>query len=714
MEERENQTDGQAWDLDDPELYLNRELTWLAFNERVLAEAADPRSPLLERVKFLAIVGGTLDEFFMKRIGGLKQQIGAGVVERSQDGRTPLEQLQACHTTLRARLEQQQSIFHQLVAELRAEDIHLVEHDELTDEQQARVRADYLENVFPLVTPQAMDPAHPFPFISNLSLNLLVSLRVEGDRESLMARIKVPLGSGVDRLVRVGEEHRYVPLEQVMAANLDLLFPGLEVRACSFFRVTRNANTETDEEHADDLLSLIESELRERRFAPIVRLQVSEGIPALHKGMLAAELGLDEESDVFVPGRMMGLADLFELTRIQRPELHDPPHHAVDHPELAHEGNIFHRIRNQGPILVHQPYQSFATSVERLLLHASTDPKVRAIKMTLYRTASESRVIELLRDAALNGKQVTVVVELKARFDEAANIRWASRLESSGIHVTYGVVGLKTHCKCILVVRRDYDGLRRYAHLGTGNYHSGTARLYTDLGLLTCDPDIGHDLTELFNYLTTGYRPKRNYRKLLVAPKLMKPRLLECIERERNHALEGRKGWIQLKVNALEDRDLTRALYRASQAGVCVQLIVRDTCRLRPGLPGLSENVSVMSVVGRFLEHARIYCFHNDGAPEYYLGSADTMKRNLESRVEVLTPVDDPTLQDELKWILEVQLRDHRRAWDMHSDGSYTQRQPETEAQELDCQERAIRRAETVHKAATRLKKRKTKGPIRR
>jgi len=703
-----------AVDLDAPDWYLNRELTWLAFNRRVLHEAQDERTPLLERVKFLAIVSANLDEFFMKRIGGLKQQIGARVRELTVDGRSPEQQLNECLAVVRDLVDQQRRLASELHELLKEKGIRLRSYKRLSEAQRKQMRDYYLRNIFPLVTPQTMDPAHPFPFISNLSLNLLVTVRYANDESSGLARIKVPVGSGIPRFLRVGDEDLYVPLEDVVANNLDLLFPGMVIEACELFRVTRNAITERDEDQADDMLLMIESELRERRFAPIVRLEVERHMDPIHRGMLAAELGLDETSEVFEIDGMMALRDLFQIVGINRPELHDPSHHPLDHPKLSDKRNIFHIIRETGPILLQHPYESFVTSVERFVLEASDDPKVLAIKMTLYRTSADSKIIQYLIDAAQDGKQVTVVVELKARFDEAANIRWANRLEEAGIHVTYGVVGLKTHSKVILVLRRDFNGLRRYAHIGTGNYHAGTARLYSDLGMLTCDPVIGEDLTELFNYLTTGYVPKRNYRKLLPAPKALKPALLAKIEREINHAKAGKPARVQFKMNALEDRNITAALYRASQAGVKVDLIVRDTCRLRPGLPGLSDNVRVISIVGRFLEHTRIFYFHNSGNEEYFMGSADCMKRNLESRVEVVAPVEAPELRMELRQVLDVQLNDRRSAWDMQPDGDYIQRMPGESDDPRGSQQILIDLAERRQKEALRLKKRKPKGIARR
>lgn len=695
---------------EDQRWYLNRELTWLGFQQRVLHEAADSRNPLLERVKFLAIVSANIDEFFMKRIGGLKQQLGAGMRELTVDGRTPRQQIDECYALVREIEAELKRLAWELRGTLVEQDIRVCAYSHLNAGQQAAMREVYLRNIFPLVTPQAMDPAHPFPFISNLSLNLLVSVRYPDDELTSLARVKVPVGGGIRRYLKVADEHTYVTLSDVMANNLDLLFPGMVVESCELFRVTRNAITEKAEEQADDLLVMIESELRERKFAAIVRLEVQTGMDPVHRGMLAAELGLDEAADVFETDGMLGMRDLFEIASIDRADLRDPPHHPVEHPRLVSAGNIFHAIREQGPILLQHPYESFVTSVERFLCEAATDPKVAAIKMTLYRTAQNSKVIQYLTEAAQNGKQVAVVVELKARFDEAANIRWANRLEEAGIHVTYGVVGLKTHSKVIFVVRQDYNGLRRYAHIGTGNYHAGTARLYSDLGILTCDPAIGEDLTELFNYLTTGYNPRRRYQKLLPAPKLLKSGLLKRIQREIDQHSADSPGLIQFKMNALEDVDITAALYRASQAGVKVDLIVRDTCRLRPGIAGLSEHITVLSIVGRFLEHTRIFYFRNGGEEEYFIGSADCMKRNLESRVEVVAPVESREAQASLREILDVQLQDQRSAWEMQPDGSYVQRTAEAEAQ--GSQQVMIRRAEERQKEALRLKKRKPKGVL--
>jgi polyphosphate kinase len=697
--------------LNSPELYLNRELTWLAFNDRVFAEALDERTPLLERVKFLAITASNLDEFFMKRIGGLKQQVVAGLQERTVDGRTPQQQIAECLSRVREFEPRQRDLWPALLEKLRAHEIEVLDFEALAQDERAAMREYYLRNIFPLITPQAMDPAHPFPFVSNLSLNLLVMLRSPEDSEPSMARVKVPVGLGIPRFLRVDGTNRFVPLEDVIAHTLDLLFPSMQVESCELFRVTRNANTERDEDEADDLLALIESELRDRRFAPMVRMEIGAGMNPVHRGMLAAELGLHERDDVFEVEGMLAMRDLMELFAIDNPALHEPPHHPVDHPRLTPQRSIFHVIRDAGSILLMHPYESFPTSVGRFLREASEDPKVRAIKMTLYRTSSDSEIIGYLCDAARNGKQVAVVVELKARFDEAANIQFASRLEEYGIHVTYGVVGLKTHCKVILVVRQDYNGLRRYAHIGTGNYHPGTARVYADFGLLTCDDAIGQDLTQMFNFLTTGYRGGRSFRKIIPAPAFLKKALLDRIDREAKLQASGTPGLIQMKMNALEDADVTRALYRASRAGVKIDLIVRDTCRLRPGLPGLSERVRVVSVVGRFLEHGRVYYFRNGGNEEYLLGSADCMKRNLESRVEVVVPVEDPLLRKELRTVIDLQLKPNHAAWEMNSDGDYTHLMADDPAN--DCQRALIDFVENREREENKTKRRR-KGFARR
>ena len=700
------------FDLDSSEFYLNRELTWLDFNRRVLHEAQDEKTPLLERFKFVGIISSNLDEFFMKRIGGLKQQVGAGVMDLTVDGRMPAQQIEESYQKVRDIEAQKDELVPHLVELLAHHDIHLTTYDALRDQDKESVRDYYFRNIYPLVTPQAVDSAHPFPFISNLSLNLLVTLRHRDGDDELRARVKVPTGAGISRFLQVPESNTFVPLENVMSNNLDLLFPKMEIVACELFHVTRNANTARDEDRADDLMAIIESEVRNRKFAQIVRVVIQQDMDSFRRGLLAAELGL-EENDVFETTGLMATRDFVGFSDLEIPALHDVAHHSIDHPKLVHMPNIFHAIRDSGSILLQHPYESFTTSVERFLREASRDVKVAAIKMTLYRTSGDSKVIDYLVDAAQNGKQVAVVVELKARFDEAANIRWSSRLEEAGIHVTYGVMDLKTHCKVILVVRNDYSGLRRYVHIGTGNYHAANARIYTDLGLLTCDESIGQDMTELFNYLTTGYTPKRDYRKILPAPKVLKKSLLDKIQREIDQHTAESSGLIQFKINALEDEDIVRALYLASQAGVRIDLIVRDSCRLRPGIPGLSDNIRVISVVGRFLEHSRIYYFKNDGNPEYYIGSADSMKRNLENRVEVLVPVEDLELQSALHNILDTLLSNTHSVWQMNADGSY--RQIIGEDPELGGSQQAlINQAADRLREATRLKRRKPQGARRR
>ena len=661
--------------LSDSCWYLNRELTWLEFNRRVLHEAEDERTPLLERLKFIAIVSANLDEFFMKRIGGLKQQVGAGLRDLSLDGLTPILQIQECHSSIRAIEGRKYELQQQIFELLKGQGIIISAMKALNARERKSLRIHFAENIYPLLTPQSIDPAHPFPFISNLSLNLLVTLNSSTGLDMQLARVKVPVGASTCRFIPVpGKNDRFVCLEDLLINNLDMLFPGMKVVRWDLFRVTRNANTETDEEEADDLVEMIESELKERRFAPIVRMEVVEGIPPLQRGRLAAELNINENDDVFEAPDLLAMRDLFELSRLDYPHLHDPPHHPIVHPQLELQKNIFHIIRDAGTILLQHPYESFSASVERFLRDAAVDPKVHGIKMTLYRTSSQSRIIEALLLAAQNGKQVAVVVELKARFDEATNIRLADQMERAGIHVTYGVVGLKTHCKVIMIVRQDYNSLRRYVHIGTGNYHADTARIYSDIGLLSCSETLGRDVTELFNYLTTGFKPRRKYSCLLTAPRFVKQALLAKISREITLHREHGGGLIQFKINALEDGDIVKALYQASQAGVVIDLIVRDTCRLRPGIIGLSENIRVVSIVGRFLEHSRVYYFRNNGAEEYFISSADAMKRNLEARVEVLCPMETPALAQGIRTILDIHLQDTRSAWDMQPDGSYIQR----------------------------------------
>ena len=698
---------GSAAELDDPALYLNRELTWLRFNRRVLHEAIARRNPLLERLKFFAIFASNIDEFFMKRIGGLKLQAAAGISELSIDGRTPQQQLDQARDLVMEIESERDRELPGLLGELAEHDIRIVKHQQLDPSARESIRRHYIDNVFPLVTPQVIDPAHPFPFISNLSLNIMVTIRATSEDEPMLARVKVPVGTGIARFIRVGESHHFVPLEDVMANNLDLLFPGVEIISRDFYFVARNAAAERQESGANDLMSMIELELRDRRIAPIVRMVVNREMAGDRKGMLAAELGLDLARDVFVQDGLMMQRELMQLASLPIAELHYPAHIPVNHHRLQdQQRSIFYIVREADSLLLQHPYESFTTSVVRFLEEAARDPKVRAIKMTLYRTDRETRVVDLLIEAARNGKQVAVVVELKAKFDEAANIEWSERMEETGIHVTYGVIGLKTHCKVLMAVRQDYNGLRRYVHIGTGNYHGGTARLYTDLGLLSCDEDIGCDVTELFNYLTTGYAPRRNYQKIIPAPKYLKKILLANIDREiATHSVEN-PGLIQIKSNALEDSDLVKALYQASRAGVKVELIIRDTCRLRPGVTGISDNITVTSIVGRFLEHSRIFYFKNGGREEYLIGSADLMKRNLESRVEVVTRITPQPLKKELRLVLNTLLDDNENAWEMQPDGAYIKRRSasgEARASQL----------QQIEFAQTRLKTKKHKKLLR-
>ena len=697
------------FDLSDPSLFLNRETTWINFNFRVLHEAEDDRTPLLERLKFIAIVASNLDGFFMKRIGGLKQQVGAGVLDLTVDGRTPEQQITECYELVRRLEERQARALKRVLADLSEHNIFIVDWDKLEAGQRQQLRETYLERIYPLTTPQALDPAHPFPFVSNLSLNLFVGLQEPGQPYPAMARVKVPVGAGIPRFMRLEDSHTFIPLESVMAHNLDILFPGMEVTSYALFRVTRNSSTEVAEENAEDLLARIETGLRERRFAPIVRLEVSEGMQPLFRGKVAAELGLDEQADVFEGPKLLQLNDLSEIAALEVPALRDPAHHPIDHPSLASDRSILHTIREEGPMLLHHPYHSYQRSVERLLKEASTDPKVRAIKMTFYRTSAESKAIDYLIEAAQNGKQVTAVMEIKASFDERVNIEWANRLGAAGINITYGVVGLKTHCKAILIVRDDYDGIRRYAHLSTGNYNAETARLYSDIGLLTCDAEVGSDLTELFNYLTTGFKPKRKYLKIQPAPKGLERFLLSRIEAAADAHTDESPSRIQFKMNALEDPGVTTALYRASMAGVRIDLFVRDTCRLRPGVPGLSENIRVQSNIGRFLEHARVYYFEIDGEEEYHIASADCMSRNLRNRVEILTPVEDLGLREELRFFLDAQSADRRGGWEMRADGSYRKRVPSDPDDEGGSQQAMASWAADRLREATRLKRRKAR-----
>ncbi len=666
-----------------PSPYLNRELSWLEFNRRVIAEAFDRRNPLLERVKFLAIWAANLDEFFMIRVSGIKQQISAGVQKQSPDGLTPTEQLAAVRRALLPALEEERNLFlNELLPALREQGITLYGYAELNKAQRAWVDDYFQRNVFPVLTPLAFDSSRPFPFISNLSLNLAVVIQ-DHEKGELFARVKVP--EVLPRLVPIppelGEPSGDVPLsrrasfiwlEQVIAAHLGSLFPGVKVVESYPFRVTRNADMEIEEDEADDLLETIEQGVRQRRFGEVVRLTVESSMPDRIANLLLTNLKI-EPSDLYTVRGPLGLADVMALTRLDRPDLKDSPHVPVLPTVLRGGGDIFETIR-AGDVLLHHPYHSFSPVID-FISAAADDPQVLAIKQTLYRVGSNSPIVRALMHAREQGKQVTAVVELKARFDEENNIIWARAMEAAGVHVVYGLVGLKVHAKLALVVRQEQEGIRCYAHLGTGNYNVATARVYTDLGLLTCDEDITADVVELFNTLT-AYGRRDGYRKLLIAPVIMRRRLLELIEREIARQRAAGDGRLIFKVNALVDREMIDALYRASQAGVRVDLIVRGMCSLRPGVPGLSDTIHVRSIVGPFLEHHRIYYFHNGGAFDLYLGSADLMERNLDRRVEELFPIEDPTLARYVRDLLDCYLSDNIRAHVLRPDGTYERLSP--------------------------------------
>ena len=665
-----------------PALFLNRELSWLEFNARVLHEAFDDRNPLLERMKFLSIFSTNLDEFFMVRVAGLRRQVAAGVKESSADGIQPQEVLDRIHLRVGELLLRSRHCLHDLVLPGLAErGVKLVTMSELSSAEWLTVDDFFESQVFPVLTPLAVDPGHPFPYISNLSLSLAVRLRDPDHGVEQFARVKVP--KSLPRWVSFGRPHHFVPLEEVIGANLGALFPGMDILGWHAFRVTRYSDLDLGSiEENEDLLSTIEEQVFRRRFGEVVRLEVQEGMPEELRRLLADELHDSEDPvaplsgrDVHEAGPILELGDLMSIAQLDIPELHDQPYTPVTPVELRDETKSFFDVIRERDILVHHPFDSFGSTVERFLDEASTDPHVLAIKLTLYRTSGETAIVRALTEAAQRGKQVAVLVELQARFDEANNITWARTLESYGVHVTYGLPGLKTHAKIALVVRREADGIRRYVHIGTGNYNSKTARIYTDIGLFSCSPSLGADLTDLFNLLT-GYSRQRLYRKLLVAPANMRGRFLELIERETQHAREGKPARIIAKMNALVDTDMIDALYRASQAGVDIDLIIRGICCLRPQLPDVSDRIRVVSVIGRFLEHSRIWYFHNNDAPEYLIGSADWMPRNLDRRVEVVVPVEDAMAQPRLRRVLDTCLSDNRQAWELRADGVYVQRAP--------------------------------------
>ncbi|MET8308133.1 RNA degradosome polyphosphate kinase [Micromonospora sp. NPDC005173] len=657
--------------------FLNRELSWLDFNARVLTLAEDQRTPLLERAKFLAIFASNLDEFYMVRIAGLKRRLSAGLPVRGGD-RLPLRtQLDLISERTAELVARHAACFgDDVLPKLAGEGIRILRWNELGDPERERLRTYFREQIFPVLTPLAVDPAHPFPYISGRSLNLAVAVRDPDGGSELFARVKVP--NNVPRFVRVDREQpgvRMLPVEDLISVHLGQLFSGMQVVECHLFRVTRNAEVEVDEDRDEDLLQALERELARRRFGPPVRLEVAASISDHMLELLVRELDMDDQDVLRVPG-LLDLSALWQVYgEADRPDLKDPPFVPATHPRLT-EGevprSVFATLRD-GDILVHHPYHSFATSVQRFIEQAAADPNVLAIKQTLYRTSGDSPIVDALVDAAAAGKQVVVLVEVKARFDEVANIGWARTLERAGCHVVYGLVGLKTHCKTALVVRQEGNQIRRYCHIGTGNYHPKTARLYEDFGMLTADPEIGADLTDLFNVLT-GYSRQTAYRRLLVAPQGIRSGLIERIEREISHVRLGMPGLVQFKVNSLVDEGVTDALYRASQAGVHVDLLIRGMCTLRPGVPGLSENIRVRSILGRFLEHSRVFRFGNNGEAEFWMGSADLMHRNLDRRVEALVQVSDPVARAELDHVLALAMGPDVDAFELAGDGRWTRR----------------------------------------
>ena len=703
-------------DLNDPQYYINRELSWLEFNSRVLHEACDPRTLLLERLKFLAIFSANLDEFFMVRIAALKQQIEAKVSLLTPDGRTPQKQLDDIRATLSPLVAKQNEQFEEVLQPLLdSHGIHILDYINLNPKQRTYLDNYFEEQIFPVLTPLAVDPSHPFPFISNLSLNLAVVVKNPDTEEEFFARVKVP--SVLPRFLplppelgnsETGQTAHWtgVPLEQAIAHNLEFLFPGMNIQEYHPFRITRDADLALEEDEADDLLLAIEQELRKRRMGGTpVRLEIKSHTPNPIRSRLLQDLDLTE-NDVYEVDGLLGLRDLMYFMALPLPELKEPPRQSVvpsrlqrlREPSLSpdalelEEGQDFFAVIREKDLLVHHPYQSFSSTVVRFITHAAHDPNVLAIKMTLYRTSGDSPIVKALIAAAENGKQVSVLVELKARFDEENNIYWARSLERVGVHVVYGLVGLKTHCKTVMVVRREKDRMRRYVHIGTGNYNPKTARLYTDLGLFSCREELGADITDLFNFLT-GYSRQKTYREVLVAPVNMRDRFLELIHREIENVQNGFSGRIVAKMNSLVDPQTIATLYEASRAGVQIDLIIRGICCLRPGLKDISENIRVMSIVGRFLEHSRIYYFHNNQQEEIYIGSADWMRRNLDRRVEVITPIKDPDIAKDLQEILGIMLADNRQAWELQPDGSYIQRLPGEDCPETHSQKTLINMA---------------------
>jgi polyphosphate kinase len=675
--------------------FLDREASWIDYSDRVLSLACDPDQPLLERVRFAAIFAGNLDEFFMVRVAGLRRRIATGIAVAGPSGLTPREQLDLIARRVHDQVDRHARLFRdELAPSLRAEGINLLGYDELTADEVKKVDELFEQRVYPVLTPLAVDPAHPFPYISGLSLNLAVYLRDRESGHEHFARVKVP--PLLPRFVEVGES-RFVRLEDVIAAHLPELFPGLEVVETHAFRVTRNEDVEVEEEDVENLLQALERELQRRRFGPPVRLEVEDSMSDRVLHLLVRELNIGEAELYRVP-RPLDLGGVWPITEIDRPALKDAPFVPTTHPRLhASDGtqqpsDVFAALR-QGDVLVHHPYDSFATSVQAFVEQAAADPAVLAIKQTLYRTSGDSPIVDALIDAAEAGKQVLVVVEIKARFDEHANIRWARALEHAGCHVVYGMVGLKTHAKLSLVVRQEGDGsLRRYAHVGTGNYNPKTARIYEDMGLLTADEALGSDVADLFNHLS-GYTKHLDYTTLLVAPDSLRGGIIDMIEREADHARAGRESGIWIKVNNLVDEKVVDALYDASRAGVPVHLVVRGMCSLRPHVPGLSETIRVRSIVGRFLEHSRIFRFLNGGDDDVWIGSADMMHRNLDRRVEALARLRDPEVRRQVRSVLELALDPRISAWELLPDGSWRRDVLDASGKRLiDYQEALVRR----------------------
>ena len=693
--------------------FFDRELSWLKFNQRVLECAENEDMPLLERANFAAIFASNLDEFFMVRVAGLKRRIDSGIAVPSAAGLSPRQQLRAISETAhRLQDEHAHYAIDTILPELEKERIVLLTWDKLTSSEQERLSRYYRQQVFPVLTPLAVDPAHPFPYISGGSINLAVIVENPASGKSHFARVKIP--GNLPRLVPVDdmtdeeskdERYGFIAMEKLIAAHLESLFPGMIIKEARSFRVTRNEDIDVEEDDAENLLNAMEKELLRRRFGPPIRLEITDTTSPFLSQLLADQLGVSQDEVYRLPSPL-DLTVLFELGSVDRPDLKNRPfvpttNRQIAEVESSRAQDIFAAIRERD-ILLHHPYDSFSTSVQAFLAQAAADPKVLAIKQTLYRTSSNSPIIDALIDAAHAGKQVLALVEIKARFDEDANIAWARKLERAGVHVVYGIVGLKTHCKLIEVVRQEADGLRRYCHVGTGNYNPKTARLYTDLGLLTCDPVVGQDLTRLFNQLS-GYAPKSSFHRLLVAPRTVRTGLIQRIRREEDAARAGKEAWIKIKVNSIVDEKTIDALYRASQAGVKIDIVERGICALKPGVPGLSENIRVRSILGRFLEHSRIYAFCNaDGpqigegpasGPEIYIGSADLMHRNLDRRVEALVRVTAPEQIDELIKYVDLQMADSTMSWHMQPDGTYVLHTKDDEGRPLvDSQEYLIRK----------------------